>query len=43
MIIPIKKIILEGIILEISALKARQMSLKAGIIPDHNTNWKGAS
>ena len=42
MIIPIKKIILEGIILEISALKARQMSLKAGIIPDHNTNWKGA-
>lgn len=29
-------------ILEISALKARQMSLQAGIIPDHNTNWKGA-
>ena len=42
MIIPIKQILLEGIILEITALKARQMSLKAGIIPDHNTNWKGA-
>lgn len=41
--IPIKHILLEDeIILEISALKARQMSLKAGIIPDHNTNWKGA-
>lgn len=41
--IPIKQILLEAeIILEISALKARQMSLKAGIIPDHNTNWKGA-
>lgn len=37
MIIPIKQIILE-----ITALKARQMSLKAGIIPDHASDWKGA-
>ena len=27
---------------ELTALKARKMSLSAGIIPDHNTNWKGA-
>ena len=38
MIIQIQK----ELILEISALKGRQMSLQAGIIPDHNTNWKGA-
>lgn len=37
MLIPIKQIILE-----ITALKARQMSLKAGIIPDHTSDWKGA-
>ena len=37
MIIPIKQIILE-----ITALKARQMSLKAGIIPNHTSDWKGA-
>lgn len=37
MVIPIKQIILE-----ITALKARQMSLKAGIIPNHTSDWKGA-
>ena len=37
MTIPIKQIILE-----ITALKSRQMSLKAGIIPDYTSDWKGA-
>ena len=36
------KIPIKQIILEITALKARQMSLKAGIIPDSATDWKGA-
>ena len=37
MTIPIKQIILE-----ITALKSRQMALKAGIIPDYTSDWKGA-
>ena len=36
------KLQIKEIITEITALKSRQMSLQAGIIPDHNTNWKGA-